>query len=149
MTSRPQVAPDVLVTDILADGQVTHAEMERALLATVECVRDAGYDVELNYFRPGIGWSFGLMGDDPSTVEAADAEKERCYSRFVAGVSDQYFAQHGLSESERASWERTLLECLREEGNDVDGREVSEVLSDPSITGIARCRDAADATAGG
>jgi len=139
----------VPVAEILSDSRVTDAEMERALLATVECVRDAGYDMELNYFRPGIGWSFGITGDDPSTVEAADVEKERCYSRFVLGVSDLYFAQNGLSESERAAWERAFLDCLHQHGNDVDDRNIAEVLSDPSIAGLATCRDAAEAIVGG
>ena len=149
MTSRPVEAPDDLVAEILSDGRVTHAEMERALLATVECVRDAGYKVELNYFRPRIGWSFGLMGDDPLSVEAADVEKERCSSRFVTPISDEYFAQNGLSEAEQASWDRTFLECLRQQGNDVDGREIPEVLADPAVVGVVGCRDAADGTVGG
>ncbi|HHC08733.1 MAG TPA: hypothetical protein ENK55_08450 [Actinobacteria bacterium] len=147
MTTRPGTAetPDALVAEVSRDGRVTHGEMERVLLAAVACVRAAGYEAELDEFRPRTGWSIGVMGDDPATAEAADVELDRCEARFVGPVADAYFAEHGLSDSERELWDRTFVDCLRRRGNEVEDRPIPELFTDPSVVGIGDCSEAADA----
>lgn len=148
MTTRPSVDPDPLAEEILSDGSVTDAEMERALLAVVECVRAAGFNAELVDFRPRIGWSLQVSSPDLDMVELADDQQDLCSARFVDSISDPYFAEHGLSEAERTARNGILLSCLVEKDNDLAGMTVEQVLGLPNLTDYPECERIADNSAG-
>jgi len=106
--------------EILRDGVVTFDEYERAVLATIACLRDAG--VEVIDIRPSddgtsIDFTYGGVPD-----EGADALEEvfnRCWDRHVSYVADLYSIQNARSPSETAEHVRQAARCMRAAGMEV------------------------------
>lgn len=144
LTTRGGAVPDELQGEILLDGSVTHEEMEHALLAVVDCVRDAGYNAELRYFRPRVGWGLGVWSQDPDEVERADERHDYCSARLVDELSDIYFDQHGLNQVERAARDEMLVDCLTDRGNDTAGLTLDEALQRSDLDGREECERLAD-----
>lgn len=90
--------------DILADQEVTGAEYERAMAATVQCLQDEGLPVEV---RPGsddrpFDYTMGPFATEEEADEATRVEDE-CRERFsqvVALVWQHRQEQQGVSDNE-------------------------------------------------
>lgn len=146
LTSLSVPEPDPLQDEILADGSVSHAEMERVLLAAIACVEQEGFEAHLNYFRPRQGWSFGVSSPDETTVDLAGERMDECFLKLGDKVGSAYLAEHQLSENEQTAWEEAVVDCLIVAGNDIEGLTVSEALLMPDLVGYEKCRSLADAT---
>lgn len=116
------IEPDELAEEILADGDVTAAEMERALLAAVQCIRARGFDATYE-FRPRIGWSFSVAtgtSDEFSELgDLAERALDECEGRYVMPLGSTYLALHGRSEAELEEAKQELRRCMKESGVDV------------------------------
>ena len=146
VTTLPTVPSDSLQAEILADGEVSNAEMERALLAVVACVRDGGYRAELTGFVPGDGWTFEVGAESAEEADRAEARFTLCSARFLSDVEAIYLAANSLTEAEIEQRNRAILECLAAEGLDVEGMSsvgefLVEALDDEALGAFARCEE--------
>lgn len=122
-TTLPSIPVDEeFSAEVLADGHVSHAEMERALAATVACVRSAGYEAELTRFEPRFGWGFETSGATEQEADAADAMLTECWLRYGDRIAETYFQIHGLGQEERVAYEAGVVDCLERKGVDVRER---------------------------
>ena len=106
-----------LVVEILEDGEVTFAEMERAVFAYAGCLEEAGFpvthlDLDPFWYRLEIGFE---SGSDEATAARADSANEECSRRFFDPVFDVW-ADDTVRESVE-EWERVILiACFAELG---------------------------------
>lgn len=138
VTTGPNVEPDPLQAEILADGRVTLSEMERALLAVVSCVKAEGFDAELTTFDITSGHTFSVLspnGDDA----AADRALTSCEQTMLSGLMAPFVRDNGPSQSEIARRNRQILACLKKAGYDVNGLDVAEASSRVDALAFATC----------
>ena|GEM_PF-6411880 len=118
-TTAVSVTPDEVVADVLADGDVTDAEMERVILAAVGCIEDRGFDVTYE-FTPRVGWSFDVeAGRTEEEAERAGQALDECEAAFVMPVGSTYLALHGRSEAELAEAIDELRRCMEDKGVEI------------------------------
>ncbi len=140
-TTLPPAPRDPLQDEILADGVVTPAEMERALLAVVECVRDAGFSAELIEFDPAGSWGLEVSGGTEAGTDQAEARWQYCSVSLTSEVETVFMRDHVPSEADRAQQEAAVVACVRALGYEVDdlgsiGR-LHAALLDEGNTGAA------------
>lgn len=129
---------------VLADGQVTHDEMQEVLDAVVGCFEEEGFDATLEEFRPGRGWSLSVetaKGPEAAQVGARDAY---CSGRFLSEVEHVYFDAHRLTPAELNQRSENILQCLIERGNDVHGHSLAEAILHSDLVGFEECEKAVD-----
>jgi len=135
VTTLPSAVADPIQAEVLADGSVTHSEMERVLLAVAACVREEGYFAEMSNFVHGEGWSFEISGGDSS--EETDRAEERfntCSAQLMSSVEPAYWTEWAPTQQEVLAREQEVLGCLSDNGFDVEGMtRVGEFLSQVSI----------------
>lgn len=125
----PDVEADPSQDEMLKDGQVSEAEMERALFLTVECVGDLGYYARLVSFDGKNGWDLEVAGANSAEADLADEAMQICSARFLNLVAEAYHESRRPSEAEIAARNAATIECLVEAGYPVSGLEVGEVMS--------------------
>lgn len=104
--------------DLLSDGDLTYAEYERAVLAQVQCMEDAGY--EANGPMPSRGHQIvydyeAVKGDPDALVSTFDD----CYSQYLDVVEPVWAYLHQPTEQEKFDEIQSLSACLFEAGSDV------------------------------
>ncbi len=111
---------------VFADGEVTFAEYEEAMSATVVCLRDEGFVVEgpLRYgqggflvIAPGVDPSihlsyFGVDVREPEYSQAA----ELCDSRWRLRIETVWLGQHEPTAEQIQAWLDAAWECGAEKG---------------------------------
>jgi len=144
-TSSPESSPEdrrdaeALIGSVLADDEITHAEMERVLLAVVACVERTGHQAALDAFTPGKGYELSSSASTSEGAYAADAELNRCRDLYITEVEPLYSAQHGPSEAEIEANEERILGCLNDLGHDVQGLTVFEASKRVPPQDFATC----------
>lgn len=136
--------------EILADGVVSAAEYEGAVLATKACIEERAPSIEVSAPEPrmdgitfgiSMGWNAG--GDaarDAGLAEQAQDSYNACAGEFHEGVEQVYYQQNLPSEEERLQILTELVACLRDAG-------VSSVSDAPSISEVYEALDASAAGA--
>jgi hypothetical protein len=141
--------------ELLADGEVTFAEYERATLAAIACLEGAGLVVDGPYPRNGVDsrfleYSYGFDEIPPDQREsmsqrmiAAGDDCEREYRYDVARVWEY---QHLLAPEERERQRELLIDCLQAGGVDIadtaSDEDIYRVSADPGIAAVRQCREA-------
>jgi len=107
---------------ILADGDVTRAELDQAHAAAVACMADKGVkDSGISYRPP---WTIGfetasivegaLTGDDVGNIT------EQCEQEFFDAARDLFFIKHHATPAEEEDFRIKITACLKENGVVVD-----------------------------
>lgn len=138
VTTIPDVTPDPLQAELLADGKVSVPEMERALLAVVSCVKSRGFEAELTSFDGEGGSSFFVQDPNGDHDRASDALTE-CRQRFLSEVEGQFQREHGPSQREIEAEQQEVSDCLAGKGYDVKGRSYDEVTEGVDLFDLAEC----------
>lgn len=102
---------DRLVDSILEDGVVTESELERAILATASCIKDAGFVVN------GPAWDelrrhFAFTFTDPS-LELDLARADECERPFSSVVQEWSRTMQRTIEEDQEVWDE-FASCLSE-----------------------------------
>lgn len=106
--------------EILEDLLVTQAEYERAVLATVDCVRDQFPELEIEgpYTSPnGFTMTFDYVahtGNDPDSVDEFSHlvdEADAACEGFRAGIESVWVEQHIPSGVEREEMQQAFVDC--------------------------------------
>lgn len=128
ITTSEESGSDPIQAEILADGAVSHAEMERALFAVVTCVQSEGYNAELLDFRQGRGWDLQSWGATEEEADLADEALGRCYSTVLSDVEVVYLEEYGPTEQEVQAGEERMRACLADRGYETEGVPMSELM---------------------
>lgn len=114
---------DPFVQEVLADGMVTTAELEAAILAVVACMGEEGLvvevvitDVDKGEYHLGYG-----AGPTERDLEGALAIERICNERFLIAVANAYSRQIAPSQDEFLRQYGELARCLEERGIEVAG----------------------------
>jgi hypothetical protein len=123
----PDVGGRALQQEIFADGEVTSDEYERAVTATVQCIRDEGFGVD-GPLRYPEGYTVTVPGYDPSLwllyrIDAGDDPQDRagdvdgrCQAQWSFAVQAVYTRQFEPTEEEIRAWLQRAWDCAKEKG---------------------------------
>jgi hypothetical protein len=141
--------------ELLADGEVTFAEYERATLATIDCLESAGLVVEGPHPRNGVDsrfleYSYGFDEIPRDQLEFTNqrmfALGDACEREFRFDVARVWEHQHLLTPEERERQRELLIDCLQAGGVEIadnaTDEDVYQVSADPGNAAIQRCREA-------
>ncbi len=96
--------------EILRDGEVTPAEHERARLAFIGCIEDAGAPVtDLHLDENGQITLLGVGGEE------ADAIVQRCEAEYYSDVREAWRVALRRDDTEQAMFAR-IAECMAQGG---------------------------------
>lgn len=108
--------------EIIADGEVTYAEMERAAYSYIGCMEESlGIRGQVEH-AGGKEDEFGYGFFDPSGGIGEKMESDeaiRCYEEYLSVVEFRWADEIGFTEAERQALFERVAECLRESGLDV------------------------------
>jgi hypothetical protein len=127
-----RTGPSDFQAEILEDGFVSPSEYERAVLATVECLRDAGVAVA------GPAWTVdGRFFLYTFTAEEGDhralVANDRCFDEYLSDVQEVHAKQTEPTEEELREAAADYARCLRSEGI----AEADEAMSVPELQRLA------------
>lgn len=108
-----------VVADIVADGDVTIAELERAALAARACIEESGVlliEFEFKPLGPGGDLSYSVAGASSEAAQSADEVAEDCLERFYGPVARVYGALHPFTEEDLARLQARFVGCVRDAG---------------------------------
>ncbi len=139
--------------DLLADKVITFAEYEKATLATIQCLREAGLTVQGPYPRSEtddryLEYSFGFQGVASADVDENNkkmfATGDRCESAYRTDVARVWQFQHLLTPQARQEQKLLIIECLRQAGMSIapeaSHQDVLRAASDPKSDAAVKCR---------
>ena len=124
----PDVGGLTVQKAILADGEVTFDEYEKAFTAGIQCMRDEGFDVEgpLRYpdgvilIEPGADprHRLGLLANNITQAEDErwNDVNQRCQVQWYYMVERIYFQQFDATEAEVQAWLERAWACAKEKG---------------------------------
>jgi hypothetical protein len=138
VTTLPPVRPDPLQAEVLADGEVTPSEMERALLAVVSCVEAAGFAAELTEFSPADGYAFRTH-NEASQDDAASQALDRCQQAFLSEIDEPFRLQHGPTQEEIMAEQEAKRRCLLDRGYDAEVIDGPDMLSHVDMDDLIAC----------
>jgi len=134
---------DPLQDELLADGAVSTAEMERALLAVVTCVQQSGHSAELVEFNEDGGGQFQTSGATTEEADAAEAALDRCRAEILSDVQPAYNLEHAPSEQEIQEHREKVVDCLVGMGHDVAGLSANEASELVPLPDYIACDESA------
>ena len=104
--------------ELLSDGRLTYEEYERAVLATVQCVKDNGIEIAKEiHSAPGKRIAFEFVGGTTEDERArASAVYEDCYREFEETVDLVWAEQNAPDEKTLELARDALAQCLRAGG---------------------------------
>jgi hypothetical protein len=96
--------------EILSDGEVTQAEHERARLAFIGCIEDAGVPVtDLELDENGQIMQLGVAGEEANTIV------QRCEADYYSDVREAWRVALRPADTEQAQFAR-IAECMAQSG---------------------------------
>ncbi|HDL42290.1 MAG TPA: hypothetical protein ENG98_04675 [Actinobacteria bacterium] len=121
--------------EILSDGEVTIDELEKAVLATVQCMGESGVPVTDFEFDSESGeWGMSVAaGEVPRTeaeLEALDAIESRCMNEYSIAVGSVFGFQNQPTPEELSAELARTAQCMREKGFEVPEGATREVMQD-------------------
>ena len=125
----PDEGGRALAEDIFADGEVTFDEYERAFTAGVQCMRDAGFEVEgpLRYPDGALLIEPGVDPRNRLTLRALNTDRgdgidhfgpvnERCEAQWYYAVERLWDEQWEPTQAEIDAWLERAWTCAGEMG---------------------------------
>jgi hypothetical protein len=137
--------------EILSDGAVTIDELEKAILANVQCQVENGVEIRDFVFDPlgggyemAVVWGADLPGD--AAQDAVDAIQADCEAEYSIAVENVFGFQNQSTPEELSVELARTAQCMREKGFEVpEGatREVMQNLAGSSRRAYGECRQLA------
>ncbi len=137
--------------EILSDGEVTIVELEKAALATVQCLEENGVVVsDFSFDSENAEWGMsivlGVEVPDDAEMNSLDAIQAECEGEFLIVVWNVFGFQNQPTPEELSLELARTAQCLREKGFEVpEGatREVMQNLAGSSRRAYGECRQLA------
>ncbi len=110
--------------DILDDGKVSFAEMERAVFAYGECLEQLGIHTESELDVSIGAYRYSFSGDGLDISELLDGpDATACKAEYISIVEVVFAGQHGPTREDDAAFYANVAECMRKQGYDIDGSD--------------------------
>ncbi len=113
--------------ELLADGELTRAEYEKAFFALVACLEDRGIDVIDPEFVEGYSYST-LDPDTPEGQAKFNVDHGECRDQHFSEIEVAWADKNADPEADAAFYE-AVADCVRAEGVEVGGTSSSELSS--------------------
>jgi hypothetical protein len=146
VSTEPTTLPSLETPDVgVLEGSVTYEAYERAVLATVQCIREAGMGVSGVTPVPGRRLTYiayGLPGEkDPRPGLRISSE---CYDSHLRAIDMAWIIATQPSEQQLDRARGALAECLRAAGESVPDPPSTEdlVRLQQSAPAFGECSDA-------
>ncbi len=127
--------------DILADGTVARAELERALSNQAQCLDGLGYDASWEFVTDSQ-FIYTVMNRPGNAGDSGAAEQE-CAAKFSDVVQIAWSVQTQPTPAEEAAFEEAVLDCLKGKGIFVSDYTEAQNMAD--IDSFITCQQAAQA----
>ena len=140
---------------LLADGEVTFAEYEKATLAAMGCLERAGLVVDGPHPRNGfdsrfLEFSYGYDEIPPDELETMNRRMldagDECEQEYRFDVALVWEYQHLLTPQQREQQRPLVIDCLRAGGvriaDSASHEDVYQVSARPDDPAVRRCREA-------
>lgn len=111
--------------ELLADGELTTAEYEKAFFALVACLEDRGINVIDPEFDGGYSYST-LDPDTPEGQAKFNVDHGECRDQHFAEIELAWADKNADPEADAAFYE-AVADCVRAEGVEVAGTSSSEL----------------------
>jgi hypothetical protein len=118
---------DPLQAEILADGNVSDGELERALRADVACVRERGFEASLDVFDPAAGRIEQTASAPNGDIAGLQRANEQCEAKYLSAVQVRYNALHAPTQEQDRSRLNAFIACLADRGFDVKGLDYIQI----------------------
>ena len=147
--SPPSISSSAATTfeqELLADGVVTDAEMERAAFAFEECVRALGIEAKVDIDPEGAGTvTVALSAASEEAVDSVRPQIDTCRAQYLEAAEEAWLLARAPSAREEAEFYGTIAACLRQQGIEVPETDPVTLgrLSDAYPEQYATCLDAA------
>ncbi len=142
---------------LLADGEVSFADYERAVFTSAQCAREAGVPVrgpmterqareQDGAFRfspgrnPDLLYTWWISSPNPEELDAVLAAVEACRRDFLEIVERAWFEATTLSAAAEASWLSQVKECIEEAGIEIPASALYLDVLDIAIEGKVQHR---------
>jgi hypothetical protein len=139
---------------LLADGEVTFADYERAVFTSAQCAREAGAPVrgpmterqareqEGAYSfaegqNPDLVLTWWIASPNPEELNAVLADVEACRRNFLEIVERAWQDVSNLSVGAQADWLSHVKECIEEAGIEIPASALYLDVIDIAIEGKA------------
>lgn len=136
---------------LLADGDVTRAELDQAYAAMQACFAEGGLQDTGTEYRPPwtIGFDVSAAVEGSLTGDEVSAIADRCEQDYFDAVRDAYFILHRATPSEEDEFRLKITECLNGRGIDVDDsivtlRQLIDKYQIAELQDFGYCRTAAE-----
>ncbi|VAW07147.1 hypothetical protein MNBD_ACTINO02-3067 [hydrothermal vent metagenome] len=137
--------------EILSDGEVTIDELEKAALATVQCLEENGVVVsDFSFDSENAEWGMSIVlgaeVPDDAEMNSLDAIQAECEGEFLIVVWNVFGFQNQPTPEELSLELARAAQCLREKGFEVpEGatREVMQNFAGSSRRAYGECRQLA------
>ncbi len=152
LDQRMGFAPSEFQREILADGVVTFAEYEGAVLAGARCVADRGVSVEPPFWDENA-YRFvyytkvelppeATPAEEQAAVDLMNSVSDDCWREYQAFVEQAWDNQSIPEADERARLVDQLVSCIRSAGVEVGMSPSYEDLSDLMAEELAAAEEA-------
>ena len=122
----PAATQSSFVAEILSDGNVTAAEMERSVFRVLQCLDERGVtytEPVLKTDRDAPRWDFVIS--TPGELNPNEPTPyDLCYAEFQFEVESKWVDQHRPSEIEIQRRNEEALKCLNASGIDVQDLQI-------------------------
>ncbi len=137
--------------EILSDGEVTIDELEKAVLATVQCMEENGIPItDFSFDSENAEWGMSVAAEEADRTDAElaafDAIENACTEEYSMAVGSVFGFQNQPTPEELSAELARTAQCMREKGFDVpDGatREAMQNLAGTSRRAYGECRQLA------
>ncbi len=125
--------------EILSDGEVTIDELEKAVLANVQCQEENGVEIRDFVFDPlGGGYEMSIVwGEarpDDSDLESLDAIEEKCTIEYSIAVEGMFMFQNQPTPEELSAVLARTAQCMRERGLEVPVDATQQQLQELAVS---------------
>ncbi|VAW07149.1 hypothetical protein MNBD_ACTINO02-3068 [hydrothermal vent metagenome] len=137
--------------EILSDGEVTIDELEKAVLATVQCMEENGVTVsDFSFDSESAEWGMAIVwGTDPpddADLDSLDAVENMCATEYSIVVGSVFGFQNRPTPEEFSVELARTAQCMRDRGLEVpDGvtREQLQLIAESDERAYGECRQLA------
>lgn len=112
---------------LLSDGEISREEYQLAMAGMVECLRDAGFEVEGPTPENASFLSYTVVLDDPELRDRFDQVSDQCHQQFLSEVELGWADANAPSPTEEAALYGRVADCLRDKGLDVPSTSPTEL----------------------
>jgi glycerophosphoryl diester phosphodiesterase len=129
--------------DILADGAVDRAELERSLSNEAQCLDGLGFDASWEFINKSR-FIYTVLNRPGNTGDSGAAEQD-CSAKYSDVVQIVWATQNARTPTQQADYEQSIIDCLKSKGITVKDYTAAQNMTD--IDSFVACEQIVEASA--